>query len=98
LATLSNELRRLSTTTLVAVESDDAHGLAVPLANHGMSAMADNVARLRLDEDDQLLRRLVSIGKVRGSRTELSVRELRLADTGLQVVATGTNGNAAGVG
>jgi len=90
LATLSNELRRRSTTTLVAVESKDPQGFAVPVANHGMSAMADNVARLRIEERDRQMRRLISIGKVRGSRIASSLQELRLSESGLQVVANGT--------
>ena len=86
LAALSNELRRLGTTTLVAVESDDPRGFAVPLAGHGISAMADNVVRLRIQEQEGLVRRLVSMGKVRGSRLDLSLRELTLTDAGLFVV------------
>ncbi len=89
LATLSNELRRLGTTTLVSVESDDLNGFAVPLASHGISAIADNVVRLRIQEQEWLTRRLVSMGKVRGSRLDLSLRELTLSDTGLLVVADG---------
>ena len=85
LATLSNELRRRSTTTLVAVESEDPQGFSVPVANHGMSAMADNVARLRIEEQDRHMRRLVSIGKVRGSRIELTLHELLLSESGLRV-------------
>jgi len=86
LAALSNELRRLGTTTLFAVESDDPTGFAVPLAAHGITAMADNVVRLRLQDQKELTRRLVSMGKVRGSRLDLSMRELTLSDTGLLVV------------
>jgi len=89
LAALSNELRRLGTTTLVALESDDPEGFTVPLAAHGITAMADNVVRLRLQEQDGLTRRLVSIGKVRGSRLDLSLRELTLSDAGLLVVPDG---------
>ena len=86
LATLSNELRRLGTTTLVAVESDDPQGLAVPIASHGISAMADNLVRLRIKDQERLARRLVSMGKVRGSWLDLSSRELTLSDAGLLVV------------
>ncbi len=85
LVALSNELRRLGTTTLVAVESDDPQGLAVPLTSHGISAMADNVVRLRIQEQSGLARRFVWMGKVRGSRLDLSPRELTLSDAGLLV-------------
>ena len=85
LAALSNELRRLGTTTLVAIESDDPLGLAVPLASYGISAMADNVVRLRIQEQDGLARRLISMGKVRGGRVNLSLRELTLSDAGLLI-------------
>lgn len=87
LATLSNGLRRRSTTTLVAVQSEDSQGFSVPMANHGMAAMADNVARLRIEEQNRKMHRLVSISKVRGSRIDLSLHELRLLDSGLQVAA-----------
>lgn len=86
LATLSNELRRLGTTTLMSVESDDLHRFAAPLANLRISAIADNVVRLRIEEKEWLTRRLVSLGKVRGSRLDLSLRELTLTDDGLLVV------------
>ena len=85
LAALSNELRRLGTTTLVAIESDDPLGLAVPLASYGTFAMADNVVRLRIQEQDGLARRLISMGKVRGGRVNLSLRELTLSDAGLLI-------------
>lgn len=91
LAGLSNELRRRSATTLIAVESKDIQGFSAPVANHDMSAMADNVARLRIEERNGKTRRLVSIGKVRGSRIDLSLHELRLSDSGLQVVANGSD-------
>ena len=85
LAALSNELRRLGTTTLVAVESEDTQGFVIPLAGHGVSAMADNLVRLRINERDGRMHRLVSMGKVRGSRLDLALRELVLSDTGLHV-------------
>jgi circadian clock protein KaiC len=98
LAALSNELRRLGTTTLVAVESEDPQGLAIPLAGHGISAMADNVVRLRIQEQAGLARRLVSMGKVRGSRLALSLRELTLSDAGLLVAPDDRGGADAGEG
>jgi hypothetical protein len=54
---------------------------------HGISAMADNVVRLRIEEQEGMMRRLVSMGKVRGSRLDLSMRELSLSHAGLLVVA-----------
>ena len=95
LAVLSNELRRLGTTTLVTVESDDPQGFAIPLASHGVSAMADNVVRLRIEEQEGLARRLVSMGKSRGSRLDLSLRELTLTDQGLLVVPDASGAFAA---
>jgi len=76
-------------TTLVAVESEDPQGFAVPVASYGMSAMADNVARIRIEEHDRHMRRLVSIGKVRGSTIEVALHEVRLSATGLHVIAIG---------
>lgn len=70
----------------------------MPVANHGMSAMADNVARLRIEEQERHMHRLVSIGKVRGGRIELSLYELRLSESGLQVVANDADAAPNGAG
>jgi circadian clock protein KaiC len=85
LGALSNELRRLGTTTLVTVETDDPQGFARPIESQGLSAMADNLIRLRIEEEDGRMRRFVSMGKVRGSRIDVSLHELCLSDSGLQV-------------
>lgn len=85
LAALSNQLRRLGTTTLVSVESDDPQGLAVPQGGPGISTMVDNIVRLQIQHKAGLVRHLVSMDKVRGSRLELSLRELTLSDSGLLV-------------
>lgn len=68
------------------------------MANHGMAAMADNVVRLRIEEQNHKTRRLVSMGKVRGRRIELALHELRLSDSGLQVVANGPDTASTGQG
>lgn len=89
MATLANELRRLDTTTLMSVENDDGHGLGTPLNHIRISAIADNLVRLRIHEKEWLSQRLVSMGKVRGSRLDPSLRELALSHNGLLVVPDG---------
>jgi circadian clock protein KaiC len=85
LATLANELRRLGTTTLIAVETDDVQGSIAPSASYGFSAIADNVLRLEVTKKDDRMRRLISLGKVRGSQLDVTQREVVLSDIGLSV-------------
>jgi circadian clock protein KaiC len=81
LATLINELRRLGATTLLTVEEqiDERPRL---LATPTTSAVADTIVELRVTCHDTV-RRFVSFGKCRVSRTDLRVRELVLGDDGL---------------
>jgi circadian clock protein KaiC len=83
LATLTNELRRLGTTTVVTVEQQDA-SRALVLDSASMSALADTVVDLELREGESI-RRFATIRKSRISRCDLRRRELRLTDAGLLV-------------
>ena len=82
---LATELRRLGATTLASLDSEDPHGRSVALPNHGISALADNLFQLRVEDVDGALQRMISIGKVRGSRYDVAVRQIELLPTGLQL-------------
>jgi circadian clock protein KaiC len=83
---LANELRRLGATTLMSLDSEDSLGQRIPLPSHGISALADNVLRLHIDERQGALQRFVSIGKVRGSRYDVGIRRVELLPSGLRLV------------
>ncbi|MBC7779221.1 MAG: hypothetical protein H7125_03865 [Proteobacteria bacterium] len=91
LGALCNELRRLGATTLIAVETQDPNAFVLPMPTHGISGVADNVVRLRTEETQGVVRRRLSLGKVRGSRIETALRELKLTGAGLRVVDDATN-------
>jgi circadian clock protein KaiC len=91
---LATELRRLGATTLMSLDSDDPHGRSIPVPNHSISALADNLLQLRMEEDEGVIQRLISIGKVRNSRYDLAVRKLELLPSGLQVVPAATRSGA----
>ena len=83
-AALANQLRALGVTTLVTVEQQDT-SRAVVLDSATMSALADTVVDLRL-EQQQSVRRFAAIRKSRVSRCDTRVRELVLTSSGLTVV------------
>jgi circadian clock protein KaiC len=84
LATLVNELRRLGATTLLVAEEqiDDSPRL---LATPTTSAVADMLVQLRVTCEESV-RRFVSVGKSRVSRTDLRVRELVLGANGIALL------------
>jgi circadian clock protein KaiC len=86
-ATLMNELRRLGATTLVIVEEREGVGER-KLDTPTMSALADTIMELRVTRRDSV-RRFVSVGKSRVTRTDLRVRELVLGPSGLAVLEEG---------
>ena len=90
-----NELRRLGVTTLFTLEerSPSERG---PTETATMSALADTVINATLSRQD-VVRRLIWIGKSRMSRCDLAVREVALGPGGLSVVdsaATSGEGDA----
>jgi circadian clock protein KaiC len=84
LATLINELRRLGVTTMLTVEEQVDQSPRL-LATPTTSAVADTIMELRVT-CDAAVRRFISVGKSRVSRTDLRVRELVLGATGLSVL------------
>lgn len=82
---LGNELRRLGVTTLITAESSDPTGQSLPVPTSGLSAMADNLIRLRISEKSDEIRRYLTISKMRNSGYDLRVRELLLTSKGMRV-------------
>lgn len=82
LAALTNELRRLGATTLIAVEEQESGRPPRSLDTPTMSALADTMMELRVTSRD-VVRRVVSVGKSRVSRTDLRVRDMLLGPAGL---------------
>lgn len=82
LAALTNELRRLGVTTLITVEEQEAGRPPRALDTPTMSALADTMMELRVTSRE-VVRRFVSVGKSRASRTDLRVREMALGPAGL---------------
>jgi circadian clock protein KaiC len=81
LVALLNELRRLGATTLLTVE-EPGDNRPRSLDTPTMSAVADTILELRVTRE-QSVRRFLSFGKSRVSRTDLRVRELVLGPAGL---------------
>jgi circadian clock protein KaiC len=84
-ASLANELRRLGATTIITAETDDAGAQTLDLPTAGISALADNLIRLRISDLGDQVRRSLSISKMRNSGYDLRIRELRLTARGLAV-------------
>jgi circadian clock protein KaiC len=83
-AALFLELRRLETTTLFSVQRGHG-GTEITLPNERVSPLADNTVLLAVEVQDHRAPRSVSIGKVRGGRPDLAIRELLLTPSGLRV-------------
>jgi len=83
---LATELRRLGATTLMSLDSEDSLGQRIPLPSHGVSALADNVVQLHIEERQSALQRFIAVGKVRGSRYDVGIRRVELLPSGLRLV------------
>ena len=85
LTALTNELRALGTTALIAAELNTYvdQQLSVPVPS--ASAMVDNGILLRHVEVRSELRRLISVLKVRQAATDRAIRELVISDVGMRV-------------
>jgi circadian clock protein KaiC len=85
LAAFANELRRTGATAVLTVEQQDA-SRALSLNTATMSALADVVVDLRLEEDGGVARRFLAVRKSRMSLFERVVREIVLTPKGLSIV------------
>lgn len=85
-AALFNELRRQSVTTICTVESPYLFRSDVKVPVEGVSALAENMIVLRLDDKSGCLCRTISVAKLRDSGFDERLRELRISDQGLSIV------------
>jgi circadian clock protein KaiC len=96
LAALANELRRSGATSLITSEERDWRGRSFPIGTATMSALADTLVTLGVDEEAGRLRRTITIGKARNTRCDLRVRDSVLTPSGLRIVDPGGDGIPAG--
>ena len=85
---LTNELRALEATTLLAAELPDVFGPRVEFSVPRLAAIVDNIIFLRYVELRSQLYRLISILKVRESAYDPSIREFSINTTGIKVATT----------
>lgn len=84
LASLANELRRMSVTTFLTFEQEDPTAPPSLVPSPSMSALADNLIQLHLRQEGQT-RRFLSIRKMRAARYDQRTREVLLTASGLQI-------------
>lgn len=85
LGVLANELRRLGATTIFTIEASEPMGRPLQMSVAGLSALADNMITLRIDDQGEQVRRFLMIDKTRNSGYDLRVRELLLTPQGMRV-------------
>ena len=87
-AALTNELRALGVTTLVAVELPHLFGPTVEIPIEGVSAVVENILFLRYVELRSQLYRLISVLKMRRSGHDLALRQFQIDATGITIADT----------
>jgi len=85
---LANELRARDVTTVYTVESRNIVGREIEAPLTGISTIVENLFVLRFIEVGAQLHRLLSIVKVRDSKYECDVRELRIGPSGIDIART----------
>jgi circadian clock protein KaiC len=85
---LTNELRVLGATTLLAAELPEVFGPHVAFSVPRLAAVLDNIIFLRYVELHSQLYRLISILKVRESAYDPSIREFSIDERGIAVAKT----------
>jgi circadian clock protein KaiC len=85
LAALTDELRVMGVTTLIAVETPNLVGPEITLPIGGISALAENMVLLRFAEYRARLYRLMSLVKVRGGGFDHRLREFEISEAGVRV-------------
>lgn len=86
LAALTDELRALGVTTMVAVETPNLVGPDINMPLDGVSALAENMVLLRFSEYRARLYRLISLMKVRGGAFDRQLREFDISETGVRML------------
>ncbi|HET6803920.1 MAG TPA: ATPase domain-containing protein [Frateuria sp.] len=86
-AALTDELRVLGVTTLLAVETPNLVSPEVHMPIAGVSALAENMVLLRFAEYGARLYRLISVLKVRGGGFDPRLREFEISAAGVKLQA-----------
>jgi circadian clock protein KaiC len=90
ITSLTNELRRLGVTTLVA-ETTGLFDPEVEMPVGGVAAVVESIISFRSIQQSLQQRRLISVKKMREGRYDSSLRELSITDGGLEVAAAPTS-------
>lgn len=85
LAALTDELRAMQVTTLIAVETPNLAGPDIQMPIEGVSALSENMILLRFAEYRACLYRLISLMKVRGSGFDRQLREFQISEAGVRM-------------
>lgn len=85
---LSNKLRAMGVTTMMALELGDLFSPTITNPITGISPVMDNIIFLRYVELRAQLHRLISILKTRESDYESAIREFRITPAGIDVAST----------
>lgn len=91
LAALTDELRAMGVTTLIAVETPNLVGPDIHMPIGGVSALAENMVLLRFAEYRARLYRLMSIIKVRGGGFDRQLREFEISEEGVKLPSSFRN-------
>jgi circadian clock protein KaiC len=83
-ACLTNELRRRGVTIMMTLETRDVISTVVPTP-YGVSALVDNVVFLRFVETNSVIRRVLSLIKVRNASFDHGIRELLIDFQGARI-------------
>ncbi|HEY1012271.1 MAG TPA: ATPase domain-containing protein [Herpetosiphonaceae bacterium] len=85
---LSNKLRAMGVTTVLALELNDLFSPTIVNPIEGISPMIDNIIFLRYVELRAQLHRLISVLKTRESDYESAIREFQITPAGIDVAPT----------
>lgn len=81
---LANELRRRGATVLMTLETRDVVGSTVSLP-YGVSGFVDNLFFLRFVEDQGLVKRLLTVTKMRDAQFKLGLHTFHIGDRGMLI-------------
>jgi len=88
---LTNELRRLGATVLMTLETRDVVSNAISTP-YGVSGFVDNLLFLRFVQNEGMVKRLLTITKMRDSDFDHGLHELRISGTGMRIAGLFSSG------
>jgi circadian clock protein KaiC len=96
LTALSNELRALGVTTIIAGELHPIIGPTLDVPLSGVSPLVENTILLRYVETQSQFRRLIAVLKVRESGHDSGMRVFTITSTGVRVEPTSSTNEGSG--